>query len=104
MTGRPSSKASDRRVATRARCGRRCGPTLPNLCRALRAEPFDPAALDRAVDALRNRGEQRIALGQRLMMERIAQMSPDERRAFADRLDEALSRGPRRDKRDTAGE
>ena len=37
-----------------------------------------------------------MALGQQLMMERIAQMSPDDRRAFADRLEEMAARGPRR--------
>lgn len=68
--------------------------------RVLRREPFDPAALDAAAAALKSRGAQRLELGQRLMMERIAQMSPEARMAFADRLEEMMARGPRRGDRD----
>lgn len=64
---------------------------------ALRAEPFDAEALR---DVVANQGERmaaRLALGQDLILARIAAMTPAERAAFADRLERRLERGPKRD-------
>lgn len=68
--------------------------------RVLRSEPFEPSALEHAAAALKSRGAQRLDLGQRLMMERIAQMSPGDRKAFADRLEAMMARGPKRGDRE----
>jgi uncharacterized membrane protein len=64
---------------------------------ALRADPFDVEALR---DVVANQGDRmaaRLALGQDLILARIAAMTPAERAAFADRLERRLERGPKRD-------
>ena len=64
---------------------------------ALRADPFDAEALR---DVVANQGDRmaaRLALGQDLILARIAAMTPAERAAFADRLERRLERGPKRD-------
>jgi uncharacterized membrane protein len=68
---------------------------MQDVLAALRADPFDAAALDAAMDAAMSRLAGRIAVGQDLLAERIAAMDPAERAAFADRLEAALQRGPR---------
>ena len=65
------------------------------LLTALRAEPFDPVAVDAALSAIVDRFADRLVLGQGLLAERIGAMAPADRLAFADRLEVALSRGPR---------
>lgn len=65
------------------------------LLTALRAEPFDPAAVDAALTAVVARSETRLAKGQELLTDRIADMSAVDRLAFADRLETSLRRGPR---------
>lgn len=62
---------------------------------ALRAEPFDAEALKTAMTAQVDRLADRLHVGQRLLTERLLAMSPDERHAFADRLEAAAARGPR---------
>lgn len=62
---------------------------------ALRAQPFDAAALDRAMDTALSRLGDRISVGQSLLLDRITAMDSAERAAFADRLETALARGPR---------
>ncbi|SEN60384.1 Uncharacterized membrane protein [Gemmobacter aquatilis] len=59
---------------------------------ALRATPFDPAALDAAMARQSVRIEARIAMGQALMRDRFVAMSPQDRAAFADRLERSLLR------------
>jgi uncharacterized membrane protein len=63
---------------------------------ALRADPFDAAALSSAMDAALSRMAGRIEVGQELLVDRITAMDAAERTAFADRLETALERGPRR--------
>lgn len=70
---------------------------LQELLQILRADPLDRAALEALFERMGARGQERLATGQRLLEERILAMSPEARRAFADRLDEGLRRGPRRD-------
>jgi uncharacterized membrane protein len=62
----------------------------------LRGEPFDAAALAARIAGERDRQLARVGLGDRLFVERIAAMSPGERRAYADRLEEFLRRFERR--------
>ncbi|MDE3079764.1 MAG: periplasmic heavy metal sensor [Paracoccaceae bacterium] len=63
-----------------------------SLVAALRADPYDPSVLDGVMARQKARTDQWLALGQRLLMERLAAMAPADRRAFADRLGEELSR------------
>lgn len=65
------------------------------LLAALRAEPYEAGEVRRLIDAQNARVSERQALGRRLLLERIAAMSPAERAAFADRLDRLLRRPPR---------
>jgi uncharacterized membrane protein len=58
----------------------------------LRVEPFDPAALQAVAELQADRMQERFALGQDLLMQRIVAMTEAERLAFADRLEEALRR------------
>lgn len=65
------------------------------LLAALRADPYDPASTDAALAAIVTRTAGRLEKGQALLQARIEEMSPDDRRAFADRLETALNHGPR---------
>jgi uncharacterized membrane protein len=60
---------------------------------ALRAEPFDPAAMTAALAAIETRNAERLELGRSLIETRLTEMSTEERRAFADRLEKGLRRG-----------
>ena len=62
---------------------------------ALRAEPFDPAAMQSALSAIEARNSERLELGRRLIETRLTEMSPEARRAFADRLEAGLRRSGR---------
>jgi len=65
------------------------------LLAALRAEPFDPAAMQSALAAIEARNSERLELGRSLIETRLSEMSPEARRAFADRLEAGLRRGGR---------
>jgi uncharacterized membrane protein len=65
------------------------------LLDALRASPFDPAAVQTALAAIEARNAGRLELGRSLIEARIAQMSEADRLAFADRLEKGLGRRPR---------
>lgn len=60
---------------------------------ALRSDPYDPQALRVALDRATRRTAERLALGQDLIFDRISAMTPEARRAFADRLEQGLTRG-----------
>lgn len=66
---------------------------LETFLTVLRSEPFDAAALAVVMDNQDGRMARRVELGQELLLERLAAMSPDERAAFADRLERRLRRG-----------
>lgn len=70
------------------------------LLEALRAQPFDPAAVEAAFarQLSRQAGQQQLA--RTLLTERISAMSPAERAAYADRLEALPQRGDRRPARD----
>ena len=72
---------------------------LEQFLAILRADPFDPAALQAVAELQADRMEERFALGQDLLVQRIAAMTEAERLAFADRLEDALRR-PREPDRD----
>lgn len=59
---------------------------------ALRAEPFDPGAFADRLRHQRARSGERAQRGEALLVDRIASMSPAERQAYADRLEETLRR------------
>lgn len=61
-----------------------------DLARLLRREPFDRAEVARLFDAQRGRADARFRLGQDLLLDRLATLTPAERQAMADRLE----RGP----------
>ncbi len=58
-----------------------------DLLTASRAEPFVEANLTAVMEAQRNRMAQRLEVGQGLMRDLLLAMTPEARRAFADRLD-----------------
>lgn len=68
------------------------------LFAVLRAEPFDPAELDAVAARMQARTLERLDLGQKLIRDHIVAMSPEARRAFADRLERHQTRGRDRDK------
>lgn len=67
------------------------------LLAALRADPFDPGAVSAALTSIATRNADRLELGRSLIEARIAEMTPDERLAFADRLERGLRHGGRKD-------
>lgn len=60
---------------------------------AMRAEPFDPAALDAALAAVAARNQSLLDTGRALVGERLKSLSPEDRAAFADRLEKRLTEG-----------
>jgi uncharacterized membrane protein len=66
---------------------------------ALRAQPFDQAALAELLQEQQRAAVEMQAHGHAAWLDRIAQMDPTARRAYADRLEEVLKRGPRRERR-----
>ena len=59
---------------------------------ALRSDPFDAGAVEAALQNQIKSATRRITLGQEMLMDRIAGMSAADRSAFADRLEEGLTR------------
>ena len=66
---------------------------LEGLVALLRAEPFDAVAFAARMAEQQARMERQLRLGQEVLQERVAQMSPEARRGFADRLEAAVLRG-----------
>ena len=67
---------------------------LRDLLAALRADPFQPDTLWTLAAQQEQRLTERLKLGQKLLIERVISMSPEERLRFADRLEEEMSHGP----------
>ena len=65
------------------------------LLAALRASPFDPAVLQKALAAVEARTAGRLELGRELIENRITQMTEADRLGFADRLEAGLRRKKR---------
>jgi uncharacterized membrane protein len=64
------------------------------LLAAIRAEPFDRAAIEAILDEQRAAGARRLELAEAAVLTRLSAMSPAARAAYADRLDRSLRRGP----------
>ncbi|OWU82891.1 hypothetical protein ATO6_21555 [Oceanicola sp. 22II-s10i] len=62
------------------------------VVQALRADPYDPTVVEDSLNRQYQMAVERQRLGQDLLMKRLREMSPDERRAFADRLEEGMNR------------
>lgn len=59
---------------------------------ALRAEPYAADVVERNLEDQLSLATERQRVGQRILLERLAAMSAEERTAFADRLQEGLDR------------
>ncbi len=69
---------------------------MARLAEVLRAEPWDPSAVDALIAGHSARMTERFDLGRRLISDRIAAMSATDRAALADRIDAELKRRQRR--------
>lgn len=67
---------------------------------ALRAEPFDVARVDAILQQTEARRDAQLAIGREVFLMQLQDMSPEERLAFADRLQELGRRGPGKPPRD----
>jgi uncharacterized membrane protein len=70
---------------------------MAEVLAALRSEPFDQGRAEAAMASQADRMATVEREVQAAMVERIASMSPEERGAFADRLEMELQRGPGHD-------
>jgi uncharacterized membrane protein len=64
-----------------------------NILAALRAEPFDPAALAAVIDAQAGHLGERLKFGSDVIRDHILGLSPEARAAFADRLERRMRHG-----------
>ena len=64
------------------------------LLSALRAETFDRASVERLIADQRTAASRRQEIGEAALLQFLEEMSPAERRAYADRLDRSLRRAP----------
>jgi len=62
------------------------------LLQSLRAEPFDPAAVDAALAALATRNADRLSGARAILADYITGLAPEARAALADRLGMVLSK------------
>lgn len=67
-----------------------------SLLTALRAEPFDAETVRGLMREQREIAVRRQEIGERILLERLGEMTPAERNAYADRLDRSLRRGASR--------
>ena len=79
--------ARERIDAARAQRGER----LPAVVAAMQAEPFDPAALDAALDAMFDRDTSGRTIVRESLISLLAQFTPEERAVFAANFEERLS-------------
>ena len=61
----------------------------------VRATPFDPDALRRQLHDQSQRAQSRVVVGQDVLVRYLAALSAQDRAAYADRLEQELSRPPR---------
>lgn len=67
---------------------------LDALVAAVDADPWNPDAVRDLLSKMRATGERRAVLGEQVMLQRLSAMTPAERKQYAERLRERLSRGP----------
>ncbi|HVG49473.1 MAG TPA: periplasmic heavy metal sensor [Rubellimicrobium sp.] len=70
---------------------------MTEVLAALRSEPFDRMRAEAAMASQSDRVATVQRAIQAAMVERLASMAPEDRAAFADRLEKELERGPNRD-------
>jgi uncharacterized membrane protein len=66
------------------------------LLTQLREVPLDQAGLRAAFDRQNTRNTERLGLGQQLIFDLVVGMTDAERQAFAERLEQSLAKGPKR--------
>lgn len=71
-----------------------------DLLDALRAEPYAPSRVAAILEAQETRVRDHGQIWRGLMLQRLDTMTPEDRAAFADRLEKVLRRGPSRDRRE----
>jgi uncharacterized membrane protein len=71
---------------------------MAGLLVALRAQPFDAAALNQALESMRGRMEAQLRLGHQSLSDLLTSMSDQDRAAFADRLEQGQRRGGGKDR------
>ena len=67
-----------------------------DLVEALRAQPFDPDAVEQIMAAQQVRVSGQVDKVRAQLIRQLSEMSPDDRAALADRMQQALKRGPDR--------
>lgn len=94
----PGDRAELRRLMVASRdvlpSRQEMGQDLAAILAALRAEPFDPEALDVAMQSQVEQLRARLDLGQVLMVEFLSDLPDRDRLAFADRLEAAANTRP----------
>lgn len=96
---REALRAAIRAEAPRIRETRRAvRQGFRDLLAALRAAPYDHGQVVAVMEAQQARVHEQAALMRGLMLDRVAAMSPEERAAFADRLERVIRRGPPSDR------
>lgn len=70
-----------------------------NMVDAIRAAPFDIDVARAVLTAQAEVSAQVQQVGQSIWLDRLEEMTPDERLIYADRLQEVLDRGPRGDRK-----
>jgi uncharacterized membrane protein len=66
-----------------------------SILAALRAEPFERSALEAVMQAQQARVSTRVEAGRGALLDILESMSPSERAAFAERMEQRLARGER---------
>lgn len=64
--------------------------TFDALVNALRQEPFNRAEVEARMQEMRSLVQSRLAVGQTLLLDRLEQMTPSDRAAYAERLAEQI--------------
>lgn len=75
------------------------GALFKQMSEALRAEPFDMARVEELSLQQRSAVSDRLTAAQDIWLKYVADMSNEERVSYANRLDEAIARGPHWKKR-----
>lgn len=83
----PNVRGPDRKTAAR------------QIAQLLRATPFDPDALGTLLGEYATRRDKWHAMAGMVLLEQVDQMSENERMAYADRIEEALSRDRHRSRK-----
>ena len=65
---------------------------LDEMLVLMRTDPFDAEALAQVIERQKQRLNARTDIGREIVLEAITEMTPEERRAFADRLERVLQR------------